>query len=329
MHIGGKGWEKKTGGLSEKRLRAVRRRARNGGFRLVRPLKYLFFLVLAHALASGQARPTFSWPALAAAMAAVAVHGGTSAFATLGVVPDGLASAAVGPSAERASTPLAAVLADAATLPAAGAPAAARTATAPASAFETRTWDFDQDRPGRTPRGWSSVTGHWGVIPDPTAPTLPNTFGLSPGRFFTSLVRLSNYYPLAVAVDPPQYRDFVLEAWFKTVGGRLNCSGGLVFGYQNPKDYYVMEAGCPSDYFSVARAGRERYEVLGQTVVAIALERWYKLRLDAVGPRVTCYVDGRVVLRVNAGRLRPGRVGLWARADAQARFDNVTVGPLK
>jgi hypothetical protein len=193
----------------------------------------------------------------------------------------------------------------------------------------TNAWDFDRDHPGRRAEGWSDVVGHWTIIPDPTAPTLPNTFGLSPGRFFSSLVRLTNYYPLAVAASSPKYRNFVLEAWFKTVGGRLNCSGGLVFGYQNPKDYDVMEAGCPTDYLSVIRARREGHTVLGQTVVAIATGRWYKLRVDAVGPRVTCYVDGHVVLRVNDKGLRPGRIGLWARADAQARFDDVTLAPLK
>jgi hypothetical protein len=216
-------------------------------------------------------------------------------------------------------------LADATASPTAPAPTAPVSPSSPSAL----TWDFDRDHPGRAPTGWSSVVGNWVVIPDPTAPTLPNTFGLSPGRFFSSLVRLSNYYPLAVAVNSPRYRNFVLEAWFKTVGGRLDCSGGLVFGYQNPRNYYVMEAGCPSDYFAVARAGKERYEVLGQTVVPIALERWYKLKLDAVNSHVTCYVDGRVVLRVNVDRLRPGDVGLWARADAQARFDDITLAPLR
>jgi hypothetical protein len=280
---------------------------------------YLFVLVLIQIVMGRQTACMLTWatadPLMRAAIQANATlsSDGGAAF--------GSASADFIPSTITAIAPSDAVLAEAAT-------PTAPVSGAAASTLGTRRWDFDQDRPGRTAAGWTSVVGSWTVIPDPTAPTPPHTFGLSSGRFFSSLVRLSSFYPMAIAMDSPQYRNFTLEAWFKAVGGRLNCSGGLIFAYQNPKNYYVMEAGCPSDYFSVSRVSRERFTLLAQSVVPIVLDHWYKLRIDAAGPRMTCYVDGRVIFRVNDAQLRPGKVGLWARADAQVRFDNVILEPL-
>ncbi|SRR5579875_76511 len=190
-------------------------------------------------------------------------------------------------------------------------------------------WDFERDTPGQIPKGWKSVAGNWAVIADPEAPTLPNTFGLSPGRFFASLLRLNYYYPLAVVDNSPSYRNFSLEAWFRTLGGRLDCSGGLVFGYQNPNDYFVMEAGCPTDRIALLRMEKGRLSMFADTVVAITPGTWYRLRLDAVRQRLTCFVDDRVVLRASQPDLRPGKIGLWAHADAEVRFDDIKLAPIR
>ena len=44
---------------------------------------------------------------------------------------------------------------------------------------EVHVWNFDQDKAGSVPAGWKAVEGEWQVIPDPTAPSQPNTFGLT------------------------------------------------------------------------------------------------------------------------------------------------------
>jgi len=209
------------------------------------------------------------------------------------------------------------------------APTATLTPT-PTPTPEVKSWDFDQDKAGRMAKGWTAVEGDWTVIGDPGAPTPPNTFGLGPGRFLKSLVKMLEYYPIAVLDDPAEYDDFTLEASFKAVGGRLDCSGGLVARYVDAKNYYVMAAGCPSDYFTFQRVSNGVPEILKQAVVPIDKNIWYQLRLVASGDHFTCYAGKKMVFDVVDQKIAKGRIGLWARADAQARFDNVQLTiPLK
>ena len=212
-------------------------------------------------------------------------------------------------------------------------PHAAPTATLTPTATPTpelKSWDFDQDKAGQMAKGWTAVEGDWTVIGDPGAPTPPNTFGLGPGRFVKSLVKMLEYYPIAVLDDPTEYDDFTLEASFKAVGGRLDCSAGLLVRYVDPKNYYVVSAGCPSDYFAFQRVSNGVAEVLKQAVVPIDKKIWYQLKVVASGDHFACYAGKKLVFDVVDQKIARGRIGLWARADAEVRFDNVTLTlPLK
>jgi len=209
---------------------------------------------------------------------------------------------------------------------AAGAPTPTETPTpTPEPTPEVKTWDFDQDQAGQVAKGWTAVEGDWTVIGDPGAPSAPNTFGLGPGRFLKALVKMVEYYPIAVLDDPAEYDDVTLEASFKAVGGRLDCSGGLIVRYADPKNYYVVVAGCPSDYFALLRVTNGVTEILKQAVVPIDKNMWYQLRVVASGDHFACYAGKKMVFDVADNKIAKGKVGLWARADAQVRFDNVTL----
>jgi len=210
-------------------------------------------------------------------------------------------------------------------------PAAAPAAVEPAPPVPTSTptpevksWNFDQDKPDQVPQGWTAVEGDWTVLPDPTAPSPGNTFGLGPGRLFISLVKLGEYYPLAVLSDSAEYDDFTLEASFKITGGRLDTSGGLVLRYADPKNYYVMSAG-NLDYVVFQRVSNGEHQSLKTAVAPMDQNVWYRLRVVAGEDRFSCYVGKKMVLDVVDKKFAKGRVGLWARADAQVRFDNVTL----
>jgi hypothetical protein len=188
---------------------------------------------------------------------------------------------------------------------------------------EVKTWDFDQDQKGQVAKGWTAVEGNWIVIGDPGAPSAPNTFGLGPGRLLWSLYKMLEYYPIAVADDPTQYDDFTLEASFKAVGGRLDCSGGLIARYVDPNNYYVVVAGCPSDFFAFTRVSGGTSTIVKQAVVPIDKNLWYQLRVVASGDHFECYANDKMVLDVADSKIAKGKIGLWARADAEVRFDNV------
>ncbi|MFZ0246588.1 family 16 glycoside hydrolase [Candidatus Binatus sp.] len=190
---------------------------------------------------------------------------------------------------------------------------------------EVHVWNFDQDKAGAVPSGWQALEGDWQVIPDPSAPSKPNTFGLPPGRLIKSLTSALEYYPMAIQTDPTEYSDFTLEAQFKSAGGRFDCSGGLIFRYVDDKNFYLLSAGCPSDYFALSRMTNGQLFALKQSVVPTDKDTWYRLKVTAQGGHFMCYDDDKMIFDFDDSKIAKGKVGLWARDDSQAQFDDVKI----
>src|SRR5712692_2350361 len=80
---------------------------------------------------------------------------------------------------------------------------------------EVHVWNFDSDKAGTVPAGWKALEGDWQVIPDPTAPSQPNTYGLTgKGSWIKSLTNALEYYPMSVMTEPTEYSNFTLESAF-------------------------------------------------------------------------------------------------------------------
>jgi hypothetical protein len=190
---------------------------------------------------------------------------------------------------------------------------------------EVHMWNFDSDKAGEVAAGWKAIEGDWQVIPDPSAPSKPNTFGLPAGRLLKSLTSALEYYPMAIETDPTEYADFTLEAQFKSAGGRFDCSGGLIFRYVDDKNFYLLSAGCPSDYFALSRMTNGQLVGLKQSVVPTDKDTWYRLKVTAQGGHFNCYDDDKMIFDFDDNKIAKGKVGVWARDDSQAQFDDVKV----
>ncbi len=67
---------------------------------------------------------------------------------------------------------------------------------------------------------------------------------------------------------------------------------------------------------------------IGSTRVETRAGRWYEVRVRMVGQRTERWPDGRNPLSVPDDTLcRPGREGLWTKADAVTSFDSLQVLP--
>jgi hypothetical protein len=141
----------------------------------------------------------------------------------------------------------------------------------------------------------------------------------------TSLTHALEYYPMAVQTDPTEYSDFTLEAQFKSAGGRFDCSGGLIFRYVDDKNFYLLSAGCPNDYFALSRMFGGKIETLKQSVVPTDKDTWYRLKVTAQGGHFMCYDNGKMIFDFDDSKIRKGRIGLWTRDDSQVEFDDVTI----
>ncbi|MGB8685661.1 MAG: family 16 glycoside hydrolase [Candidatus Binatus sp.] len=188
---------------------------------------------------------------------------------------------------------------------------------------EVHVWNFDQDKVGEVPTGWSAIEGDWQVIADPSAPSKPNVFGLPAGRMLKSLTSALAYYPIAIETDPTEYSDFTLEAQFQSVGGRFDCSGGLIFRYVDAKNFYLLSAGCPSDYFALSRMTDGTLVGLKQSVVPTDKGVWYRLKVTAQGGHFMCYDDDKMIFDFDDAKIAKGKIGVWAQDDSQAEFDDI------
>ncbi|MDO8432420.1 MAG: hypothetical protein Q7S58_08440 [Candidatus Binatus sp.] len=211
----------------------------------------------------------------------------------------------------------------------AGTPEPTPTLTAtPTPTPEVKVWNFDSDKAGSVATGWKLLEADWQVIPDPTAPSKPNTYGLPAGRLLASLTHALDYFPMTIVTDPTEYSNFSIETAFKSTGGRFDCSGGILFRYVNDKNFYLLSAGCPSDYFSLSRMYNGKVELLKQSVVPTDKDNWYKLKVVAQGGHFITYDDNKMVFDIDDSKIAKGRIGLWSRDDSQARFDDVTITKL-
>ena len=190
---------------------------------------------------------------------------------------------------------------------------------------EVHVWNFDQDKAGDVASGWKALEGDWQVIADPSAPSKPNTFGLPAGRLLKSLTSALEYYPMAIQTDPTEYSDFTLEAQFKSAGGRFDCSGGLIFRYVDDKNFYLLSAGCPSDYFALSRMTNGQLVSIKQNVVPTDKDTWYRLKVTVQGGHFMCYDDDKMIFDSDDSKIAKGKIGLWARDDSQAQFDDVKI----
>jgi len=193
----------------------------------------------------------------------------------------------------------------------------------PTPAPVVKEWNFDQDKPHEIAQGWTAVEGDWVVLPDPGAPSQPNAFGMESGRLLKSLINALEYSALVVVSDPTEYSDFTYEAQFKAKKGYFDCSGGLIFRYADPKNYYLLSVGCPSDYFALYLISDGKPEVLKQTVVPIDQGVWYSIKVVVDGDHMLGYANDKMEFDINDSKIKQGRIGLWAHDDSQPLFDNV------
>jgi hypothetical protein len=195
----------------------------------------------------------------------------------------------------------------------------------PTPAPIVKSWNFDQDKAHELASGWTALEGDWVVLSDPTAPSAPNGFGMESGRMLKSLMGGLDYSTMAIVTDPTEYSDFTYEAQFKATKGYFDCSGGLIFRYADPRNYYLLSAGCPSDYFALNLISDGKVDVLKQTVVPIDQGVWYKIKIVTDGDHMSGYSNDKMVFDITDSKIKRGRIGLWAHDDSQPLFDNVTL----
>ncbi len=187
---------------------------------------------------------------------------------------------------------------------------------------------FDSATLGRVPPGWSvtmtsrGLPPRWEVRRDLSAPTQPYV-----------LAHLSNAAggdrsPLAI-FDSLSLRDADVSVRIKAVAGREDETGGVVWRYRDPGNYYLALANALRHNVAIFRVqnGR-RVELRVPVPHDIEPNAWNILKVAVRGSRFQVYVNHRRVLEVYDHAFgEPGKVGLWTMDDSLTYFDDFRVYP--
>jgi hypothetical protein len=198
-----------------------------------------------------------------------------------------------------------------------------------AAAEKARVIRFGRDDLGRVPAGWAAAkTGKgegsvWKVVADDTAPSksgfvLAQT-AASPGAMFNLCV-----------LQDGGYRDVELTVAFKAVKGANDQGGGFVWRYQDANNYYVARMNPLEDNYRLYHvvAGK-RTQFGGKEGLKVPTGTWHTLKVTMAGDKIECFLDGtKEIEATDATFTKPGKVGLWTKADAQSHFDDFRVNVL-
>jgi hypothetical protein len=176
-------------------------------------------------------------------------------------------------------------------------------------------WKADQ-----TGKGAGSV---WKVVADDTAPSKAG-YVLAQTAESPSLM-----FNLCVA-EKPTARDVEVTVAFKAVKGKKDQGGGVVWRYQDARNYYVARFNPLEDNYRLYKvvAGK-RVQLETKEDLPVKVGEWHTLRVRQAGEQIECFLDGKKLLAAKDGTFtKAGKVGLWTKADAQTHFDDFRVTEL-
>ncbi len=187
--------------------------------------------------------------------------------------------------------------------------------------------------PGRLPDRWlvgtsnaptNDADGRWELTVDASAPSPTGTLALVDARGHTGQA-----YNLCWTPEPIQ-ADVEVSVAVHAAGGVEDQGGGPAWRITGPDDYYVARWNPLEDNFRVYSVQAGQRQQLDSARVRTDPDAWHTIRIRHVGDEITCWFDGRELLHTNDSALTgPGAVGVWTKADATTRFDDLTVRPAR
>ena len=191
-----------------------------------------------------------------------------------------------------------------------------------AASANGETINFDKERPGTLPADWiAGVTGNgkprWAVESDPGAPSAPNVLKQSGSGDFPWCVKKG----VSIA-------DGFVEVKFKSLAGKEDQAGGVVWRWKDGDNYYVARANALENNVSLYYTESSRRKTIKYVDAPVAGNSWHTLRVDFSGRHIKVALDGKTCIELDDAHLSAaGAVGVWTKADSTTAFDDFSYGP--
>jgi len=189
--------------------------------------------------------------------------------------------------------------------------------------------NFDADKPGSSPVGWTfgrtgtGEPGSW-VVED----------GKPLGASGRVLVQRSadgtDYrFPVAFARQAP-FTDGSITVRCRPISGRVDQACGVVLRAKDANDYVVARANALEDnirLYNVTKGSRKQFAGWNGKVTS---GEWHTISLSAKGAEYIVTFDGKEVIRAKSPeQTGPGKAGLWTKADSVTAFNDVAIDAAK
>jgi len=183
------------------------------------------------------------------------------------------------------------------------------------------TVNFDDAKPGEAPPGWTAIqTGKgmakWTVEKDDTAPSKPNVLKQSGEAT----------YPVCLKNDT-SVKDGFVEVKFKSITGKEDQAGGVLWRGKDADNYYVARANALEDNVTIYHTLNGKRTEKKRVKMKVASNQWHTLRVDFQGNHFKVTFDGQSALEWEDDTFtEAGKVGVWTKADSVTLFDDFTFG---
>jgi len=187
-------------------------------------------------------------------------------------------------------------------------------------------FDFESDKPGEPPQGFSfgrtgkGAPGKWVVQTVNDAPSGKNVLVQQDAD--------RTDYRFPVAYTGPELKDLRLSVKCKPVSGKGDQGCGLVFRLKDADNYYVVRANALEDnvrLYHVVKGDRRQFAGWNGKV---ASGKWHELAVEAQGDHIQVFFDGNKVMDAQDKTFPDaGKFGVWTKADSVIQFDDLTATP--
>ena len=127
--------------------------------------------------------------------------------------------------------------------------------------------------------------------------------------------------------DDTSHVDGYVEVKFKPVSGKEDQAGGVVWRWQDGDNYYVARANALENNVSLYYTQSGRRLTIKYDDAPVAKNQWHVLRVEFSATRIRVALDGKTYIEVDDTHIaKPGRVGVWTKADSVTLFDDFAYG---
>ena len=205
--------------------------------------------------------------------------------------------------------------------------------TTVAVSAQTTTIDFNDDKVGEAPKGFSTALtgrgrpGNWVVLKDEASPNQGNVLAQ------TDADRTDYRFPVCV-YDGLTAKDVDVSMKFKPISGRGDQGAGIVWRYRDKDNYYIVRANALEGnvvLYKVENGKRTDLPLVGKGRTygmkqKVPSGQWSTLRVTAKGDLFEVYYNAAKLYEVRDQTFpEAGKVGLWTKADSVIYFDDLQI----